>query len=352
MERASGGEADTIELRRAAVARVVAGPTAVLEDGVGRRLHHLRLSVTEACNFRCSYCLPHGGPPGPAPLPLSVGEIRRLVSAFAALGVSHVRLTGGEPTLRQDVSEIVRAVAETPGVRRVAITTNGHRLARLAPGLRQAGLEAVNVSVDSLDAARFEQITGGAKLSTVVAGVEAALAAKIPTVKVNAVLLRGFDGAELDRFLAWTRRAPVTVRFIELMRTAGNAAFFRAHHLAVSSIARELENRGWAALPRDPTEGPATTFGHPARAGKVGLIAPYAASFCAACNRVRVSAGGNLRLCLFGGAEIPLRRHLDSDDGRDALVRAISAAVRAKPPSHHLREGDSGGIASLAVVGG
>ena len=339
-------------MRGAAPERGAVRATRVLEDGIGRRLRYLRLSVTEACNFRCSYCLPHGRPPGPTPQPLSLGEIRRLVSAFATLGVSKVRLTGGEPTVRQDVGEIVRAVAATPGVRRVALTTNGYRLARLAPGLREAGLAAVNVSVDSLDPARFEQITGRPKLSSVVAGVEAALAAGIPAVKVNAVLLRGFDEGELDWFLAWTRRVPLTVRFIELMRTAGNGAFFRANHLAPSSIARELEVRGWEALPGDATDGPARTFGHPGHAGKVGLIAPYAAGFCDACNRVRVSAAGNLRLCLFGSAEIPLRRHLDSDGEREALMRAISAAVQAKPPSHHLREGDPGGTASLAMIGG
>ncbi|MGB8932070.1 MAG: GTP 3',8-cyclase MoaA [Anaeromyxobacteraceae bacterium] len=338
-------------MRVAAVGRV-AGPSAgALVDGIGRRLRYLRLSVTEACNFRCAYCLPDGRPPGPMPSPLSVVEIRRLVTAFAALGVEKVRLTGGEPTLREDVGEIVRAVAEIPGLR-VALTTNGYRLARVAGELREAGLAAVNVSVDSLAPARFEAITGRPLLSSVVAGVEAALAAGIPSVKVNAVLLRGFDDVELERFLAWTRRAPLTVRFIELMRTAGNGAFFRARHLDAAWIARALEARGWEALPDGVADGPAVTWGHSDHAGRVGIIAPYAEGFCDTCNRVRVSAAGNLRLCLFGDAEIPLRRHLHSDLAREALTRAISGAVVAKPPSHRLRDGDPGATASFAMIGG
>lgn len=338
-------------MRGAAVARVAVPSDGVLVDGVGRRLRYLRLSVTEGCNFRCAYCLPDGPPPGPMPSPLSVGEIRRLVRAFAALGVEKVRLTGGEPTLREDVREIVRAVAETPGVR-VALTTNGYRLARIASGLREAGLAAVNVSVDSLAPARFEAITGRPLLTSVVAGVEAALGAGIPSVKVNAVLLRGFDDVELERYLAWTRRAPLTVRFIELMRTCGNGAFFRAQHLDAARIVRALEARGWEALPDGGADGPAVTYGHRDHAGRVGIIAPYAAGFCDTCNRVRVSAAGNLRLCLFGGAETPLRRHLHSELEREALTRAISGAVVSKPPSHRLRDGDSGDTASFAMIGG
>jgi cyclic pyranopterin phosphate synthase len=323
-----------------------------LEDAFGRKLEYLRLSITERCNFKCAYCLPGGCPRGAADEPLSVAEIGRLVRAFAALGVWKVRLTGGEPTLRRDLPEIVRAVAETPGIRRVGLTTNGHRLAGLAEELRGAGLASVNVSLDSLDPARFEEITGCSRLDRIVAGIEAALAAGIPSVKVNVVLLRGMDDADLDRFLAWTRERPLAVRFIELMQTGDNAAFFREHHVSADEIRAALVRRGWSRLERDPNDGPAIVYGHPAHAGKSGLIAPYSSGFCDACNRVRVSSTGDLRLCLFGQRELPLRAYLRSDtDGRH-LAELIRRAVFEKPASHLLREGSPGGTSTLASIGG
>lgn len=326
--------------------------TPTLQDSFGRSLTYLRLSVTERCNFSCEYCLPEGCHAGEG-APLSVGEIGRLVAAFAAVGVFKVRLTGGEPTLRQDLPAIVQAVARTPGVRRVGLTTNGYRLRPLARTLRHAGLTSLNVSVDSLDAARFARITGAARLAEVVAGVDAALSAGIPSVKVNAVLLRGLEEAELDRFLAWTRALPLTVRFIELMRTGRNSGYFERHHLPAQQLRDELALRGWAESPRDESDGPATNYAHPAFAGRVGVIAPYAAGFCERCNRLRVSAGGDLRLCLFGERDdIPLRPLLRSERQRRELIEVIAGAVARKPRSHRLAEGRSGRTGSLAVIGG
>jgi cyclic pyranopterin phosphate synthase len=330
---------------------VISG-TRMLQDGFGRRLEYLRLSVTDRCNFRCSYCLPDGCPRGSGAEPLSVAEIGRLVRAFAALGVWKVRLTGGEPTMRGDIPEIVRAIAAVPGVRRIGLTTNGYRLATIAPELRAAGLSSVNVSLDSLEPARFERITGCSRLDRIVEGVEAAAAAGIPSVKMNAVLLRGMDDRELDLFLAWTRGRALTVRFIELMETGENQAYFREHHLPAEEIRRKLEARGWARLPRDPNDGPAIAYGHPAHRGEVGLIAPYSPGFCETCNRVRVSSTGDLRLCLFGGDDVPLRPYLQSDDGAPALTELIQRSVGAKPASHQLREGSPGATRTLAVIGG
>jgi cyclic pyranopterin phosphate synthase len=323
-----------------------------LQDGFGRKLQYLRLSVTDRCNFRCAYCLPDGCPRGSGAEPLSVAEIGRLVRAFAALGVWKVRLTGGEPTLRRDIPEIVRAIATVPGVRRVGLTTNGYRLAAIAPELRRAGLSAVNVSVDSLDPARFERITGCSRLERVVDGVEAAAASGIGSVKVNAVLMRGMEDRELDRFLAWTKDRALTVRFIELMQTGDNAAFFREHHVSAERIREALERRGWTRLPRDPNDGPAVAYGHPGHVGKIGLIAPYSPGFCDTCNRVRVSSTGDLRLCLFGGHDIPLRPYLQSDDGGRELLQAIQRATSGKPASHRLREGAPRATATLAMIGG
>ncbi len=323
-----------------------------LQDSFGRRLHYLRLSVTERCNFSCEYCLPDGCRAGDR-APLTGAELRRLVAAFAELGVWKVRLTGGEPTLRPDLPALVGMCASTPGIRRVGVTTNGLRLRGLAASLVAHGLASLNVSVDSLDPARFARITGAPRLADVVAGVDAALALGLPSVKVNAVLLRGLEGNELDRFLAWTRASPLTVRFIELMRTGRNGEYFERNHLPADDFRADLVRRGWTALPRDPGDGPATNYAHPEHAGRVGVIAPYAAGFCETCNRVRVSATGDLRLCLFGDRDdVPLRPLLQADAQRPALVARIVEAVARKPRSHRLAEGATGRTESLAVIGG
>ena len=286
-----------------------------LRDSLGRELHYLRLSVTDRCDLRCLYCLPHGCPKASAHPPLSPAEIGRLVRAFAGLGFWKVRLTGGEPMLRPDIVKVVERVAATPGIRRVGLTTNGLRLARLASDLREAGLASLNVSLDSLDPERFRAITGSSRLGSVVAGIDAALAAGIPSVKVNVVLLRGMDDRELERFLDWTRDEPVTVRFIELMETGENGALFRRARLPAAEVREKLERLGWTRLPRDAGDGPATNYGRPGHAGRAGLISAYAAGFCDSCNRLRVSSAAELRVCLYGGEKVPLRPLLRDDEG-------------------------------------
>ena len=322
-----------------------------LRDAFGRNLHYLRLSVTDRCNFRCVYCLPQGCPSRGAGAPLSLDEIGRLVRGVAGLGFWKVRLTGGEPTIRADICEVVRAVAGTPGIRRVGLTTNGYRLADIAAELRGAGLTTINVSVDSLDPERFQRITGSRGLDRVTRGIEAALSAGI-AVKVNAVLLQGMDDDELGRFLAWTRAAPLTIRFIELMETGDNGALFRQERLPASVVRERLAELGWTRLPRDPGDGPATNYGHPQHVGRAGIISAYSAGFCDSCNRLRVSSVGDLRLCLFGEQTVPLRPLLQSDASEDALRERIEAAVTAKPAAHQLAVGRCGPTANLAMTGG
>jgi GTP 3',8-cyclase len=322
-----------------------------LRDAFGRDLHYLRLSVTDRCNFKCVYCLPDGCPRGSGEEPLSTAELDHLVQGFAGLGFWKVRLTGGEPTLRPDIVEIVRRVARTPGIRRVGLTTNGYRLAAIARDLREAGLTSLNVSVDSLDAGRFREITGADRLDRVVAGVEAALAAGIPSVKVNAVLLRGMDDGELARFLSWTEKTPLTVRFIELMQTGDNVVLFRRARLPASEVREKLERLGWRRLPRDDGDGPATNYGHPGHAGRTGLISAYADGFCDSCNRLRVSSVGDLKLCLFGDGTVSLRPLL-REGRREDLMDRIERAVTVKPPRHELGAGRCGTTTSLAMTGG
>ncbi len=217
----------------------------------------MRLSLTEVCNFRCTYCLPDGyikraGRPSELTLP----EIERAVRAFAALGLWKVRLTGGEPTVRKDFDEIARAVAAVPGVRRVAMTTNGWRLAENARTWREAGVSAVNVSVDLLDPAKFAAVTGHDRLPSVIAGIEAASAAGFDSVKVNAVLMRGVNDDELEAMIEFVRSRDISLRFIEVMRTNDNPAFFADRHVAGEAVTERSRGGGLAPPAARAGRGP------------------------------------------------------------------------------------------------
>lgn len=323
-----------------------------LTDGFGRRFRYLRLSVTEVCNFRCTYCLPDGWKKT-APLSfLTPEEIARLVSAFAGLGVAKIRLTGGEPTVRKDFDEIVARVASTPGVEKVALTTNGWNLARRLETWRDAGLTHLNVSLDSLDREGFKQITGHDKLDLVRAGLDKALSLDLQATKVNAVLLRETADAGFAGWTDFVRDRPVSVRFIELMRTADNADYFARHHVGGAVLRTWLEERGWVAAPRALDGGPAQEYRHPDHAGAIGLIAPYAPGFCDSCNRLRVTARGKLRLCLFGDGGVDLRDLLQDDMDREALVERLGTALNGKSVGHRLAENDPGDLRNLSVLGG
>ncbi len=324
-----------------------------LVDQYQRKFSYLRLSVTDRCGFKCVYCLPNGyvAPPGKEP-DLSSDEIRRLVTAFATLGVSKVRLTGGEPTIRRDIVELVHLISRIPGIKKTALTTNGSRLKELARPLHQAGLTAVNVSIDSLDRKRFSEITGTDRLEAVLAGVESALSAGFETVKVNAVLLRDWNDHEVAHFIEWVRDRPISVRFIELMRTGNQGDFFNYRHLTAGKIQLELLKSGWIQNVKHTTDGPAVVYRHPQYQGTMGLIAPYSRDFCKGCNRLRVSSTGGLRLCLFGEKDESLRPYLTDDSQHDELVARIQTLVMAKPISHHLHEGNYGNTWNLAGIGG
>ncbi|HEX6858639.1 MAG TPA: GTP 3',8-cyclase MoaA [Caulobacteraceae bacterium] len=322
-----------------------------LVDGFGRRFHYLRVSVTEVCNFRCTYCLPDGfRKSGPLSF-MTPAEVGRLTAAFADLGVSKIRLTGGEPSVRRDLPEIIGRVAATRGIAKVAITTNGWNLDRQVATWREAGLTNLNVSIDSLDAETFRRITGHDRLRQVVTGVDRALAMDMPTVKVNCVLLRDTAAGGFEAFADFVRERPVAVRFIELMRTGDNAEYFADQHVPGSTLVQWLESRGWKPRARDFDDGPAVEYVHPDHAGRIGLIAPYAPGFCDSCNRLRVTARGQLRLCLFGELGVNLRDLLERDDP-EALRGRIVRALAGKPAGHRLHENNSGDTRHLAQLGG
>lgn len=326
-----------------------------LIDPDGRAMSYLRLSITDVCNFRCQYCLPCGyiGPGNKRENPfLSLDEIRRLLTAFAGLGMKKVRLTGGEPTVRADFSEIAATAAAIPGITKLAFSTNGYRLYKHAAEWRRAGLSAVNVSVDSLEPGTFHRVTGHDRLQEVLSGVEAAVAAGFEQVKINAVLLRGINDEHCEDFLDWIRDRPVSMRFIELMQTGDNLPYFRKHHVSAEFLQRKLSASGWQLQPRVADAGPALEYRHPEYRGTVGIIAPYARDFCGNCNRLRVTAAGELRLCLFGNRGASLRELLQHDEQQSLLQHKIVDLLRYKRSSHFLAMGDTGATVHLASVGG
>ncbi len=271
---------------------------------------------------------------------------------FARLGVTKVRLTGGEPTVRRDIVEIARAASSVKGIQKLAITTNGSRLGELALPLLQAGVSSINISIDSLEEERFREITGSTRFESILQSVDQALSAGFEQVKVNAVLLKNGNDHELLSFMDWVRDRPISVRFIELMRTGTNAEYFNKHHLSAGVIQLQLLKSGWFPVTRGLTDGPAVTYRHPQYEGSIGLIAPYSQDFCTTCNRLRVTSQGALKLCLFGERDLSLRDLLQHDYQTDELASRIQSLVLEKPISHELHEGKYGNTRHFAGIGG
>lgn len=323
-----------------------------LQDNFGRRFHYLRMSVTDVCNFKCTYCLPDGYRPDGKPKFLDLNEIENLVGAFAEVGTQKIRITGGEPTLRKDFTDIVRIVADNDKIKTLATTTNGYRLEKHAKEWFDAGLRRINVSVDSLDPRMFYQITGENKFDEVMRGVDAALEAGFERVKINAVLLKGLNDKDLPRFLHWIKHTPIDLRFIELMETGLGREYFKAHHLAGADIKSQLIQDGWQLDQSAVDDGPAQNFSHDDFMGRIGLIMPYEKNFCASCNRLRVSAKGKLHLCLFTEHGVDLRDLLQSHTQRDELIERLHGQLRAKKETHFLHDGITGVTQHLASIGG
>jgi len=322
----------------------------MLTDTFGRKFYYLRLSITDVCNFRCQYCLPDGYECEHDRNFLTVPETQRLVRAFARLGTEKIRITGGEPSLRKDLPEIIANCKQTEGIKKVALTTNGFKMPDHLPGWLDAGIDAINVSIDSLDANQFNLITGHSKFDTVMKGVDMALANDVK-VKVNTVLMRKLNAFQMDQFLAWVKDTPVSLRFIELMQTGDNQKFFNEQHVSGQSIKEMLLSQGWLPSLRDKTAGPAQEFYHPDYQGKIGLIMPYSKDFCQSCNRLRVSSLGKLHLCLFAEQGISLRDYLQSDD-IDPLCQFLTASMGDKKATHFLSEQLTGATKHLSMLGG
>ena len=324
-----------------------------LRDPHGRTFRYLRLSVTDACNFQCQYCLPDGYQrPAERPALLSIEEITRLLASLSELGIEKVRLTGGEPTLRPDLIPMIESLAALPDISTIALSTNGFRLKKLASDLINAGLSSANISVDSLKPERFKKLTGQDRLSDVMQGIFTLFELGLTAVKINTVLLKDFNFQELSAFLELVKETPLTVRFIELMYTESSEHIFDNNHISSSLVVDYLSKEGWSENPRELLSGPAREFSHPDYSGKVGVIAPYSKGFCQHCNRLRVDSDGNLYLCLFDEGRYPLRPFLQADSQRKELQEAVQEHILNKPLQHRLEQRIYGKTSSLSVIGG
>lgn len=311
-----------------------------LSDFFQRPINYLRISVTDRCNLRCVYCMPEGGISllGRSDI-LTFEEIQAVAQAAAELGISKVRLTGGEPLARVSLPDLVRMLDQIGGIDDIALTTNGILLARYARDLKAAGLRRVNISLDSLRPERFQRITRGGRLEDVLKGIEAAREVGLSPIKINVVVMKGVNDDELLDFAHKTLEQDWNVRFIELMSIGQNHES-DTWFVPVSEVMERLKSLG-DLEPHSSTagNGPARYFRLPGAKGTLGFISPVSEHFCIHCNRLRLTADGKLRPCLLSDEEIDLRASLRRGASPEELKALIQEAVAAKPAGHHLGTG-------------
>jgi cyclic pyranopterin phosphate synthase len=326
-----------------------------LADAFARPITYLRISVTDRCNLRCTYCMPEAGLPWIAKAEiLSYEEIERLVRAAASVGVTSIRLTGGEPLVRRDLPELVARLARIDGIDDIALSTNGLLLEAHARSLADAGLTRVNVSLDTLRADRFAAIARRPGLERVLAGIDAAIAAGLGPVKINCVAMRGVNDDEVLDFAELARTRRVYVRFIEMMPVVENVGDQIDQYVSASELLDRLRAVGDLQPVDGPGgNGPARYFAFPGARGAIGVISPLSHDYCDRCNRVRLTADGRLRLCLFGDREIDFRTPLRRGASEAELGALLHGAMLIKPERHHLRLGElSSRMRAFSEIGG
>jgi GTP 3',8-cyclase len=317
----------------------------VLRDSFGREIRDLRVSLTDRCNFRCFYCLPHGEPPiAPKEKMLSYEEIEYVCDIFVSLGIEKIRLTGGEPMMRRDIETIIRKIVKfkAAGLKDLALTTNGYFLPERARGLKDAGLDRVTISLDSLKRNIFKQMTGVDVLEKVLAGIAAAKDARLEPIKINAVIVRGHNEDEVADFAAFAREHDVKMRFIEFMPLDSGHEWEREDVVSGREIYDRINER-FPLVKLDIKRGSETSSryrfadGGP---GEIGIIAPVTEPFCGACSRIRLTADGQIRTCLFSTVEHSLRDVVRSGASRAEIVAFIESVVYKKEPRHFINDPD------------
>ncbi|HTG86897.1 MAG TPA: GTP 3',8-cyclase MoaA [Pyrinomonadaceae bacterium] len=314
-----------------------------LRDSYGRAIRDLRVSLTDRCNFRCFYCLPHGEPPiAPKEQMLSYEEIEYVCGIFVSLGIEKLRLTGGEPMMRRDIETIITKLAafKKDGLQDLALTTNGYFLPDRAHGLKAVGLDRVTISLDSLKRNVFKQMTGVDVLDKVLAGIAAAKDARLDPIKINAVIVRGHNEDEVADFAAFSREYDVKMRFIEFMPLDSGHEWSREDVVSGREIHDRINDR-FPLVKVDMKRGSETSAryrfadGGP---GEIGIIAPVTEPFCGACSRIRLTSDGQIRTCLFSTVEHSLRDVVRSGALRNEIVEFIESVVYKKEPRHFIND--------------
>jgi GTP 3',8-cyclase len=326
-----------------------------LVDGFNRPITYLRISVTDKCNLRCIYCMPEEGLPWLRREEiLTYEEIAQIVGAAALVGVRTIRLTGGEPLVRRNLSRLVSAIAAIPGIEDIALSTNGLLLEEQLSELVAAGLRRINLSLDTLRGDRFEAIARRRGLDAVLRAIDASIAAGLTPLKLNCVVMRGRNDDELVDFANLTRDRPIYVRFIELMPVLENAALQRDAYVSSDEILERISQVGeLRPVPGPAGNGPARYFAFPGADGAVGVISPLSHDYCERCNRVRLTADGRLRLCLFGDYALDLRTPLRSGASAQQIASLLGSAMLIKPERHHLRLGETASrLRAFSEIGG
>ena len=313
-----------------------------LQDSYGRAIRDLRVSLTDRCNFRCFYCLPHGEPPiAPKSQMLTYEEIEYVCDIFVELGIEKLRLTGGEPMMRRDLETIVAKLARLkPRLQDLALTTNGYFLPGRAAGLKAAGLDRVTISLDSLKPEKFKQITGVNVLATVLEAIAEAKEAGLAPVKINAVIVRGHNEDEVVAFAAFAREYDVAMRFIEFMPLDSGYEWRREMVFPGASI-RELINERFLLVKKTGERGAETSVRYrfaDGAPGEIGIIAPVTEPFCGACSRIRLTADGQIRTCLFSTVEHSLRDVLRGGATRGEIIEYIASVMLKKEPRHYIND--------------
>ena len=323
-------------------------------DRFGRSIHYLRISLTDHCNLRCIYCMPEEQIFRPNAELMQDDEIALLTRLFASLGFNKIRLTGGEPTIRANIVEIVRTIASTPGIRTVSLTTNGLRLSKLAKPLANAGLRRVNISVDTLNPEKFQRLTRWGKVEELWDGILAAEAAGLTPVKLNAVIVRGYNEEDVVELARLTIDRPWQMRFIEMMPFAGVTDIQTGQVITADEIKERIEDSlGDLEVANDgELDGEARLFRIPHARGDLGFISSVTAPFCSDCTRARLTADGRLRLCLLREKEVDLLTPLRAGASLDDLRAIILDGVWQKPWGHGLADGIIPLNRSMNEIGG
>ncbi|MEJ2610732.1 MAG: GTP 3',8-cyclase MoaA [Candidatus Thiodiazotropha sp.] len=324
----------------------------MLNDPFGRHIEYLRLSITDRCDFRCFYCLPKSHRAFETPTDwLTVDELERLVEQFANLGVKHVRLTGGEPLVRKEVGEIAERISALPGIQELSLSTNGSRLTQLAASLHKAGIERLNISLDTLNEQRFHDITGS-QLKPILEGIKRAKACGFSPIKINMVVMRGINDNEVEKMVDYCIKQGLTLRFIETMPVGDAGRSADKHYVSLTEIEERLRKRYKLQTAAMRGSGPARYFRIDDSPLVIGFITPKSQHFCDTCNRVRLSVTGDLHLCLGQQEKLALGSMMRSGASNQEICKAIRTAITRKPLKHHFVEAPSAIIRPMSALGG